>query len=45
MLTYDLYRRKSASGSIHYISNMLPNNVLITEKWIICVIIFTVERR
>ena len=43
MLTYDLYRRKSASASIHYISNMFPNNVLINEKWVICAIIFTVE--
>ena len=36
--------RKSACGSIHYISNMLPSSVLINEKWIIFVIIFTVRR-
>ena len=45
MLAKDLYRRKTASASIHYISNMFPSNILINGKWIICVIIFTVERR
>ena len=45
MLTcYDIHRRKSASGSINYIPDMLPSNILINEKWIIYVIISTVHR-